>query len=180
MTALKSNNLYQLSVPVFLRYLNQLDELLSDMQLFAKQQGLSEAQLLAAKLADDMFPLGQQMSTAIGFSLRTCLPLAGRDIENLSPEVISCQSLQQQLHSSVRCLQQLKAEQFEQSTPSNISTQAGFAKLSLSPSEYLQQYMLPNFFFHYTMSYAILRQHGMPLSKQNFDGYHQYPAGFSF
>ncbi|WP_220720074.1 DUF1993 family protein [Agarivorans litoreus] len=180
MTDCKHHNFYQLSVPLFLHYLNQLDLLLSDMQLFAKKQGLGEAQLLAAKLADDMFPLGQQISTAIVFSLRCCLPLAGREIENFSPEAISYQSLQRQLHSSVRCLQQLKAEQFEQSTPSSISTQAGFAELSLSPSEYLQQYMLPNFFFHYTVSYAILRQQGMSLSKQHFDGYHQYPVGFSF
>lgn len=180
MTDPKSSNLYQLSVPVFLRYLNQLDELLSNMQLFAKEQGLSEAGLLSAKLADDMFPLGQQMSTAIGFSLRTCLPLAGKDIDTFNPDSISYASLQQQLQRSLKCLQLLSEEQFEQGCPAEIETQAGFAELSLSPNEYLQQYMLPNFFFHYAMTYAILRQQGMPLSKQNFDGYHQYPTGFSF
>jgi hypothetical protein len=61
-----------------------------------------------------------------------------------------------------------------------IDDKAGFAELVLPANEFLYQYAMPNFFFHLSMVYAIAKQSGLCLSKADFDGYHIYPAGFSF
>jgi hypothetical protein len=61
-----------------------------------------------------------------------------------------------------------------------VHTTAGFAELNLPAWEYFQMYAVPNFFFHYSMVYAIARQGGVPIGKSEFDGYHRYPAGFAF
>jgi hypothetical protein len=61
-----------------------------------------------------------------------------------------------------------------------VRTTAGFAGLALPGPEFLQLYALPNFFFHYSMVYAIARQAGAPIGKADFDGYHAYPPGFEF
>ncbi len=61
-----------------------------------------------------------------------------------------------------------------------LREQAGFTEVALPREKFLQQYIFPNFYFHYAMVYAIARSRGVPLSKQDYDGYHQYPEGFSF
>jgi hypothetical protein len=62
----------------------------------------------------------------------------------------------------------------------SVQTTAGFAELELPGPEYYQMYAVPNFFFHYSMVYAIARQTGVPIGKSDFDGYHRYPSGFTF
>ncbi|MGY5450916.1 DUF1993 family protein [Agarivorans sp. MS3-6] len=172
--------LYSASVPVFIHYLGQIAHLLEQMDSFANEQQLAESALLDARLADNMFSLGQQLSTAINFSLRACCPLAREDIVSFNAETLSVDSLRLQVQHSIQYLQQLKTEQFIGAEELRITTTAGFAKLELTGLRYLQLYMLPNFFFHYSMCYAILRQLGCPLSKQDFDGFHLYPSDFSF
>ena len=53
-------------------------------------------------------------------------------------------------------------------------------ELDLPAAEYFHMYAVPNFFFHYSMVYAIARQGGVPVGKSDFDGYHRYPSGFTF
>ncbi|MCG7587734.1 DUF1993 family protein [Photobacterium sp. OFAV2-7] len=50
----------------------------------------------------------------------------------------------------------------------------------MSQSEFIHQYILPNFYFHISMVYAIAKSKGVVLSKADFDGIHSYPSGFSF
>ena len=57
---------------------------------------------------------------------------------------------------------------------------AGFADIVLPADEYLNLYILPNFYFHFGMAYAIARSQGAPLGKGDFDGSHSYAPGFSF
>jgi len=61
-----------------------------------------------------------------------------------------------------------------------IKERAGFADLELVEPHFIHHYGLPNFFFHLSMVYAIARQQGVVLSKADFDGFHDYPNGFSF
>jgi hypothetical protein len=61
-----------------------------------------------------------------------------------------------------------------------IRHRAGFADLEQTGTDFLFLYGLPNFFFHITMGYASLRAAGVALGKADFDGFHDYPAGFRF
>ncbi|NJM81512.1 MAG: DUF1993 domain-containing protein, partial [Tabrizicola sp.] len=70
--------------------------------------------------------------------------------------------------------------EFEGAEKRILRHRAGFAEIEQSAADFLYLFGLPNFFFHLTMGYAALRAAGVPLGKADFDGFHQYPDGFSF
>lgn len=137
-----------------------------------------QGELLEARLAPDMLPLVNQIKTAANFPLRACCPLVGRERVSFESTGNDYTSLLRNIERTMEYMQSLPA--LELDTPYTVSDTAGFRQLSLPPQEYLYQYALPNFYFHLAMVYAIARAQGVALSKGDFDGYHQYPPGFSF
>jgi len=166
--------IYQASVPVFQRYLGQLVVLVQRAESHAKTQGLDPAALLAARLAGDMLPFAVQAEIAVNFALRTCFPLAGEPVPNYGEFANSFAGLRERIERCQSLLAGLRPEQFEAAEQRLIDSQAGQAVLRLPAGEFLLQYALPNFFFHVTTAYAILRHHRVALGKEDFDGYHAY------
>ena len=162
-------NLYPTSVPVLQHYIKQLANLL------AKIPSEREADFLSRSIAPDMRPLWQQVLITLGFALRATAPLAGLATPQLDFQAKNLAQLQQDIKYTQAFLAQLTAAQFDHA-PDRIEHQAGNATHSMSGEVYLHQYALPNFFFHLTCVYAILRQQGIALSKGDFDGFHQYPS----
>lgn len=160
---------------IFVRYLHQLNVIVEKIALHQQQNPA----LLYKSLHSDMLPLIAQIRTAANFALRTCCPLANRERISFDNPQETYAGLQQQLNETLAYLHALPAAEFHQ-PPDRIRDKAGFSELDLSADEYLDCYALPNFFFHLCMVYSIARHAGVPLSKGDFDGYHQYPAGFSF
>jgi hypothetical protein len=136
--------------------------------------------LIDAALTPEQFPLWQQAQTAICFSLRACSPLADKEKPIFGKPNPSWTDLEQQIHLTIEFLQSLQAEDFVGWQQKRIETKAGFAQLELKGDQFLYLYALPNFYFHYGMVYAIAKSQQVPLSKGDFDGWHQYPEGFSF
>ena len=160
---------------IFIYYLNRLKLIVK--KIAAHQQ--QNPTLLYTSLHNDMLPLLAQIRTAANFSLRTCCPLAQRERISFDNAQETYEGLAQQLDDTIAYLQAIPAVEFHQ-PPEQIQDKAGFNELSLAADEYLNYYALPNFFFHLSMVYSIARHAGVPLSKGDFDGYHQYPEGFSF
>jgi hypothetical protein len=158
---------------VFLHFLSLLGAMLDKVETFDRD-------IAANRLQPDMLPLLQQAKTAIGFTLRTCCPLAGRTIVSFTDDEYSFASVRRELRAAQDYLAAIPAADFAAIDTVRVDTRAGFADLNLSGWEYYLTYALPNFFFHYTTVYAIARQAGVALGKADFDGYHHYPAGFSF
>jgi hypothetical protein len=166
--------LYTASVPIFQRYLRQLGLMLDAAQAELTAGRLSEAQLLEARLAPDMLPLRLQVEIAAGFVLRACAPLQGQAVPALGTPGPGMSGLQALVQERLTYLDTLVAESFRDAELRQISSDAGAALLQLPASEFLQQFALPNFFFHLSCTYALMRQAGVPLSKQDFDGLHRY------
>lgn len=158
---------------VFLHYLDRLEHVLR------RVEGVDSA-IGGQRLRPDMFPLLQQAQVAIGFSLRACCPLAGREIVSFGEEETTFASVYRELAATRAYLGAIPVEEFRFPGDAQVSSAAGFADLELSGWDYFLMYTLPNFFFHYSMVYAIARQAGVPIGKADFDGYHQYPQGFAF
>lgn len=158
---------------IFLHYLDQLKALLETAERFDPAIGMQ-------RLHPNMFPLLQQAKTAISFALRTSCPLAGRDIISFSDESETFDSVYRDINATIAYLSAIPDTAFLPTGDLRISTGAGFADLDLTAEEYYLMYALPNFFFHYSMVYAIVRQAGALIGKANFDGYHKYPLGFHF
>lgn len=171
--------LHALSVPVFARYLAQLDGLVVLAERHARANGLADAAVLQARLAPDMLPFGPQVTTAAYLALRACCPLAGRPVPpfdalfGTTPDTLD--GLRQRLAAVQQHLQALPADGFAGAEARVVHERAGQADIALPGAEFLQQFALPNFFFHLVTAYNLLRGLGVPLGKADFDGLHAYP-----
>jgi len=173
-------NLYTLSVPVIRRYLNQLILILDKVQQAVDSGEFDEQSLLTRQLRPDMFPLVQQINIASGFALRACYPLVKKQVPEILQPTDSLQQVKVNVQRSLELVTKLTEQDFVGAEGILLKTGAGKATLNIDSGTYLTQYALPNFFFHISMGYAILRQAGIKIGKADFDGFHQYAADFSF
>lgn len=155
--------LYAASVPVFRHYLERVSAMV--------ERAGPEA--MGARIADS-FPAGQQFATAAGFALRVACPLAGREVPDLP------KALGPRLAVARAVLGAMTPAEFEGAEARLIRHRAGEAWLEQEGAVFLHLYGMPNFLFHLTMGYAALRGAGVALGKADFDGFHTYPAGFTF
>lgn len=164
-------------------YLQMLDALLAKLAQQAAQRApaspAAEQQLLCARLCDDMFAFCQQVTVVVSFALRTCLAAPQQQLAPcngwLAPgEPMALADLRQYVQQALALFDQAEPAQ------SPVQDQAGFRALQWPLAEYQQLFALPNFFFHLSMVYAIAKTQGYALSKGDYDGIHQYPAGFSW
>ncbi len=168
--------LYAASVPVFKRYLVNLGGMLHVAQAYAVRVGQDPEPWLQQRLAPDMLPLVTQVEIAANFSLRAAFPLAGKPVAPFGEFLPSFTGLHQRLTYACGQLDSLSPSDFDADPARAIEDQAGQATVRLVPTEFLYLYALPNFFFHASMAYAILRAAGVPLGKGDFDGMHRYTA----
>ncbi len=162
--------LYAASVPVFLHYIAR-------MQAMAARASDSNLQ---GRLAPDMFTGGQQMATAAGFALRVAFPLAGRAAPKMAAHGVDRAGLAQTFADVTAALTALDPEGFAGAEAREISHRAGFADLRQTGGDFLHLFGMPNFIFHTAMGFAVLRGQGLDIGKADFDGLHDYPAGFRF
>lgn len=171
-----SLSLYDASVPVFLRYLDRLLGLVDAAQAHGSARHQEPAVLLFARLAPDMAPFATQVMIAANFALRACFPLAGQDIPPYGEFPATFDGLRARITHVQSLLQALEPSQYAGGESRVLESQAGHAQVSLKAPEFLLQYALPNFFFHLSAAYAILRSQGVPIGKAQFDGFHVYPS----
>lgn len=168
--------LFDATVPVFTRYLRQLRALLDRAESHADAKQLRHSELLEARLAPDMLPFATQVEIAVNFVFRTCAPLTGQPVPRLGHCGARFTTLKQRIDHGLEFLGGLQAGAFADSASRQITDPAGDATVTLDAPTFVSQYALPNFFFHVSMGYAILRHAGVPLGKADFDGWHSYPA----
>jgi hypothetical protein len=167
-------SMYTASVPVFLRYLGQLQQVLILAEAHIARHQLDPHAVLQARLAPTMLPFAVQVEVAANFAVRACAPLAGLDVPAFTEHRDSFAALKQYLASTLDFLGTLTPSQMEGSESRICTSQAGLASVSLDGQAFLSQYALPNFFFHTTTAFVILRHIGLDIGKADFDGFHQY------
>jgi hypothetical protein len=135
---------------------------------------------LSARLHEDMLPFASQVRATANFALRGCCPLAGLPPLSFERDEVSYAALAAQIDDTISYIAAIPAASFDGPSDRICRDRAGFADIALPADEYLNLYILPNFYFHFSMAYAIARSHGAEIGKQDFDGYHLYAPGFSF
>jgi len=161
---------------IFIHYLTRLKKLVIKVE----ESGSRQKEVLFTKLQNDMFPLHQQMTTAISFSLRCCCVLSKRDIVTFHHDTISCFNLIKEIDETIIYLEQIPKINFLNCEDMELVIEAGFSKKHINGTDFINIYAIPNFIFHVSIAYAILRNIGFNLSKGDFDGIHHYPQGFHF
>jgi len=170
--------LYDASIPVFLRYLDRLRGLVDRAEAHVRTKGLDVSEIMGARLAPDMLPFETQVRIAANFALRASFPLARQEVPPYGEFPATFAGLRTCITRAEALLGSLEPSQFENSNEGGnsciLESQAGNALVGLPAPEFLLHYALPNFFFHLTMAYAIMRAQGVAIGKADFDGFHAY------
>ncbi|MCE3261868.1 MAG: hypothetical protein K0R43_947 [Pseudoduganella sp.] len=161
--------MYAASVPVCQRYLAQLAGFLATAETTR-----GPAALAGARLAPDMLPLETQVHVTANFALRACFPLCGKEVPPFGDFPRTFDGLRANIAYVTDLLGALRPADFAGAQERIVRDGAGKALVALPAVEFLHQYAMPNFFFHLTTAYAILRSQGVPLGKAHFDGFHEY------
>lgn len=164
-------SMYTHSVPVFKQMLTALQTLLAQASEYAQSKSIEPDALLQARLAPDMFALLKQVQIAADFSRGIAARLAGVEVPVFAGQEKSFADLNALLSQTLAFLDSVDAAQFAGKESSEIVLRPGTPKeKKLTGQAYLANYGLPQFFFHVTTAYAILRHNGLPVGKRDFMG----------
>lgn len=170
-------SMYQASVPAFLRGLNVLAALLEKAAAHAQATGIDPSQLVNARLAPDMYPLSGQIQRASDASKFAAQRLAQGDAPKFADTETTLEQLQQRIADTIAYLQSVAPDKLDGSETRKITLNFGDFKPEFQGDEYLLTFALPNFYFHVTTAYGILRQAGVPIGKMDFLGPYPQQAG---
>lgn len=164
-------SLYAASVPVFQQLLNSLDAVLSKAEEHAAAKGFDAEILLNSRLAPDMFPLVRQVQIAGDFARGVCARLAGADLPKIEDNHQTFADLHALIAQTLTFIGSFKAADIDGQEDREIITRPGTPKEKrFTGQAYLLTYGLPQFFFHVTTAYAILRHNGVEVGKRDFMG----------
>lgn len=161
-----SLTLQEASAPIFLRGLTNLNHLIDK----AVEAGLDEAELMEARLAPDMKPFADQIRMA-SFSGRSCVArLTGQPWPKTEDREASLAELNETIALSIAFIQGVDPAAFEGGETRRIELRFPGVELDFEGAGYLTSFAIPNFFFHVTTAYAILRHRGVALGKRDYLG----------
>ena len=163
--------MYTNSVPVFKQLLTALKTILATTSAEVAAKSMNPEAFLQARLYPDMFPLLKQVQIACDFARGISARLAGVDVPVHEGSESSFADLDALLTTTLAFLGGLDAAKFEGSEGKEIVLRPGTPKeRKLGGQAYLSTYGLPQFFFHVTTSYAIMRHNGVAIGKKDYMG----------
>jgi hypothetical protein len=163
-------SMYNASVPVFVRMLRNLAAFLAKAEAHATERKIDPAVLLGCRLSPDMFPLARQVQIASDSAKGGAARLAGVEVPSYADEEKTFGELVERCNKTVAFLEGLDEKAFAGSEDREVSWQTRSGAKSMVGLPYLLNQVLPNFYFHVTTAYAILRHNGVPLGKKDFLG----------
>jgi uncharacterized protein len=161
--------LYTATIPVYKRVLLNLDAILSKAEAWAQERKIHEGVVLNARLALDMFPLVRQIQMVCDNAKGTAARLAGKEPIRMEDNESTFAELHVRIQKTLDILESVTPSEFEGAEERKI-VMPYHQNRTLSAENYVWEYALPNFFFHVTTAYAILRHHGVPLGKGDYLG----------
>lgn len=159
------------SIPVFSQLLGGLQDVLKKAEEHAQAKNIDANVFLQARLAPDMFNLIRQVQIACDFAKGVSARLAGVDVPEYQDTEINFADLHARITTTLGFINSLTLEQFAQSETREIILRPGTSKeKKLAGQAYLFSYGLPQFFFHITTAYGILRHQGVEIGKRDYMG----------
>ncbi|PAU55288.1 hypothetical protein BZL41_21220 [Pseudomonas sp. PIC25] len=165
-----SLSMYQASIPVFQRMLGNLAQILDKAVAYAEAKKIDPNVLINARLAPDMLPLARQVQIATDTAKGCAARLAGVENPSYPDTETTFAELQARLDKTQSFLKSVTAEQIDGSEGKPITLTFPSIELKFDGQNYLLAFALPNFMFHVTTAYAILRHNGLDIGKMDFLG----------
>jgi hypothetical protein len=162
--------MYQASVPVFVQQLEAMSAVLDKAEAHAAARKIDPAVLLSARLFPDMFPLVRQVQIACDFAKGASARLAGVEVPAWEDNERSFAELKTRIRRTIEFIGMLKPAQIDGSERRTVTVKIAGKPVTFEGQPYLVNFVLPNFYFHATVAYAILRHNGVELGKRDFVG----------
>jgi hypothetical protein len=164
-------SMYSVSAPIFVQFLTALSAVLGKAEQHAEAKKIEPAALLSMRLYPDMFPLHVQVRQAVSHAANACGHLAGAALPQLAQADHSFADLQARVRAGIDFVKSLKADQIDGTENKDIKlTFPSGATREFKGQGFLLNHCLPNFYFHTTTAYDILRHAGVEIGKRDFMG----------
>ena len=166
-----SLSLYDTTVPVFKQMLLALSDVLKKAEAQAQERQYDPAVLLHMRLFPNMLPFVRQVQIACDFAKSVPARVAGIEVASYEDSEQTFAELQERIKKTVAVLDTMSAAQFEGGADKQIVLRPGTPKeKTLSGQDYVLRYGLPQFFFHVTTAYDLLRHNGIEIAKKDYMG----------
>jgi hypothetical protein len=165
-----SLSMYQASVPVFQHQLGALSKILGKGDEHATGRKLDHSALIQCRLYPDMFPLARQVQIASDAAKGAIARLAGADVPPYEDNETTFAQLQERCAKTINFIGSFKPEQIDGSEEKEIVLKLGGQNVTFPGQQYLLGFAMPNFYFHMTTAYNLLRHCGVEVGKRDFLG----------
>jgi hypothetical protein len=163
-------SMYQASVPAFLHTIAALQKILDKAVAHADAKKIDHTAFLGARLFPDMLPLVKQVQLVSDFAKNGSARLAGIEAPKMADTEASFEELRERLKKTVDFVNSLKPAQIDGSEAREITFPVGGKPRTFTGQEYLVNWVLPNFYFHVTTAYDLLRHNGVEVGKRDYLG----------
>ncbi|HUG25351.1 DUF1993 domain-containing protein [Piscinibacter sp.] len=165
-----SLSMHSASVPVFVRMLDNLLSWLDKAEAHAQAKKFDPSVYLPSRLAPDMLPFLRQVQIACDSAKFGVARLAGVEAPKFEDDEASFAELRERVRKTVDYVQSVPAAQIDGTEDKDVTVPRRDGSMTLKGESYLKHWVLPNFYFHLTTAYALLRHNGVDLGKVDFLG----------
>ena len=161
--------IYELTVPQFVKTLKNLNAILDKAAGFADSKKFDMAVLLESRLAPDMLPFVRQIQITCDTAKLGASRLTGKAAPAQEDNEKTLSEVKARIESTIAYLQTMKVEDYQKAATAIVTTPRWEGK-TLTGEQYAVHHVIPNFYFHVTTAYAILRHNGVDIGKKDFLG----------
>jgi hypothetical protein len=165
-----SISMSQISLPVFVRHLEGLAIVLKKAQALYTEKKYDEATVLSSRLYPDMFSFARQVQAATDHARNCIALLAGVEAPKVEMNEKSLADLVARVENTLAWINTIKPQQIDGSEDKSVTVKMGDREVQFTGLDLLQKRALPNFYFHATTAYDMLRHNGVDIGKRNFMG----------
>lgn len=165
-----ATDLYDLTVPAFVRGLKSLSALLAKGEAHARDQGMDPRALIEATLIADMRPLAAQVQMASDSAKNCVIRLGQLDPAPMPDTEQDFAQLQDRIAKTIALLESVSRERIDGREDAATILPTPRGDFTFTGRSYALAFALPNFYFHVTTAYALLRQAGVPIGKLDYLG----------
>jgi hypothetical protein len=158
------------AIPQLVRTLRQLDAILAKAEAYAKSRSFDVNNFLTARLAPDMFPFVRQIRIACDHAKNVAQALSGKDLPKHEDNEASFEDLHARIAKCLAVIEGLKPSELEAVKPDTIIKMPNRPGKGMRAGDYVWKRQIPNFYFHVTTAYNLLRAGGVDIGKSDFLG----------
>ena len=157
-------------VPSFVHSLTAFSKILDKAEAHAEAKKIKPEVMPQLRLIADMLPLWRQVTIACDHAKGACARLSGTEVPTFADTETTLAELQERIANTIAFIQTIPDAAFAEAEGRTITVKAGPREVTFAAPQYYGAYAIPNFYFHMTMAYSILRANGVEVGKGDFLG----------